>query len=388
MRIAGLRETARARRGGGIYVVQQKVTQCTVAGNVSQTAGGGGIFTQTRTPLPFSKSVTSCLISGNYTGSYGGGIRYCIDLPGSEYLGRVANCTIADNKCLGHGSGVYFDQGLFGSVINTILWGQYQRTGLCVRIRDASGFNNCVQGGWPYYGFDNIASDPLFLGGPSGTWTQGPSHETGSWAVTFTDSTAEWEENEFAGKLLQPNTDEVIQLPVASNTENTITIYGDYRMLSDIVWADAGDEYQIHDYGLSPGTPSPGEMAALTISPCIDAGLNSIEELPEFDVNKNHRIWDGGSGWIVDIGAIEAMSKPFDIISIEHVPRDSMRITWNSTDERGATYSVYMAGGWYSEDMTWTLIESGIPSAGAETSCTTTWPSGNGPYYFRIVQED
>lgn len=86
--------TGNARSGCylGIYV------NCTIAGNVNSTSGGGGT----------SGYYTNCLVIGNSAASDGGGL---------YYPGAVVNCTVVSNYSSGMGGGVYA-----GALRNSIIY--------------------------------------------------------------------------------------------------------------------------------------------------------------------------------------------------------------------------------------------------------------------------
>jgi hypothetical protein len=131
---------------------------------------------------------------------------------------------------------------------------------------------------------------------------------------------------------------------IAGNSENEIFLYGN---VSGWPGADITD--------LSPSEDSP----------CIDAGNNEAEYLPDVDKAGNFRIWRGKDEWQVDMGAYEYGARRFQIAAVAPTAEPGLlRLTWNSQDPPEKTYSVYL-----SPDLAnWILVGSNIPSQGETTS--------------------
>ncbi len=135
---------------------------------------------------------------------------------------------------------------------------------------------------------------------------------------------------------------------IAGNSGNELLCYG--SIPGDLV----GTTLEITDFSLSED------------SPCIDAGNNNADCLPETDKAGAFRIYRGRDDWRVDMGAYEYGSRRFEISSIQPTAEPGhLQITWNSQPLPDKTYSIH-----FSPDLlTWTLAGSSIPPQGA----ATTW---------------
>jgi len=136
-------------------------------------------------------------------------------------------------------------------------------------------------------GGGNIDADPLFVGGPTGTWTQNAAYDAKTFQSTLTDAKATWEPGQLKGKLLQPDTEGKLQYAIVANGANSVTIWGKCAAPLN------GKTYRINDCHLQAN------------SPCIDAGAklagvtNDLDGAPRpVDGNK-----DGNA--LPDIGAFE-----------------------------------------------------------------------------------
>jgi len=127
----------------------------------------------------------------------------------------------------------------------------------------------------------------------------------------------------------------------------------------DPLFADADgpdddlETYEDNDYRLSPD------------SPCIDAGYNSLYDLPRLDLDGNLRIAFGGKSLTVDMGAYEYSSKPFAVTEFVVVSDTALSLRWNS--QPNDTYVL-----WFCTDPTFQTWARGtsIPSDGATTAFT------------------
>jgi hypothetical protein len=161
-----------------------------------------------------------------------------------------------------------------------------------------------------WFGTGCIDADPQFAGGPSGTWTSDGTYDEPNAQTTFTDTNANWTDNELAGKFLRPNLEyepadpndpnepsAYFQSLIVDNTATSVTVWGDFAHLGT-----AGASYQVNDYHISPG------------SPCIDAGDNeAVPDGVDEDFDGNPRFVDdpctddtgNGTPPIVDMGPYE-----------------------------------------------------------------------------------
>ena len=291
--------------GGGMYSREYNsltLTDCTFSGN---SAGGDGAGM--RNYFNSSPTLTNCTFSGNSAYDDGGGM-----YSDGTSSPKLTNCTISGNSAGSSGGGVA--SGGSTTLTNCILWGDSPQ-----EIFGSPVVTYCdVQGGWS--GEGNIDSDPLFVGGPSGVWTADGAYDADACQITFTDGNAAWAEDELAGKFVNPDTSQPLQLVIVGNTATTMTIWADWNTIdAEASWVASGMSYQVYDYHLSAG------------SPCIDAGSNpavprdtlDLDEdgcftdyLPDADGNlRFHNDPDTpdtgyGFGLLVDMGAYEFGSTP------------------------------------------------------------------------------
>jgi hypothetical protein len=120
-----------------------------------------------------------------------------------------------------------------------------------------------------------------------------------------------------------------------------------------------------NDYRLTSGV--------VFISPCIDAGDNSVLNPPGLDADGNLRIARGKQDSkypVVDMGAYERGSRPFSIVEIADNSSDDVTLTWNS--QVNDTYIVLACKDLLSSS--WTE-EATVPSEGSQTTWTDPAPS-------------
>ncbi len=257
-----------ARPGGGaIYAANSQViaTNCSFASNTASANGDGGAV---RVFDGSSASFTNCVFAGNESGVHGGAINMtCCMLPNDV---TIANCTISGNTAASAAGGVHNGMGEL-SITNSILWGDsLQEVFLSgstgnVSSSDLEGGQGGVfsNGGTLNWLAGNIAADPQFIGGPSGSWTANATYDPATGQTTLTDSGAGFTVDELAGTFLNPNTTQFLQTLIVSNTATEIVVWGDFS-----AEGVTGAAYQINDYHLRP------------LSPAIDAGTNSV--VPEW----------------------------------------------------------------------------------------------------------
>jgi hypothetical protein len=247
-------------------------------------------------------TVTNCLFTGNslfvgcFSGTGGAGMYNADSSP------LVTNCVFAGNllwsdccpDCLppgltSGGSAMHSDGGT-PVVSNCVVWGN-SINGEQTTVR----YSN-VQGGWDGAGADNIDADPLFVLGPSGTWTDFEYDAVSDLAI-LTDKQASFEPGGLVGNFVGPFTyigeEGPAQRLIVANTATAITAIGFGLPLLPT--------YQVDEYRLLPG------------SPCIDAADNTAVPFRTTDLDGNPRFVDdpdtpdtgNGDPPIVDIGPYE-----------------------------------------------------------------------------------
>jgi hypothetical protein len=410
--------------GGGVFsIAQLLIENCIVTGNSSQgyRAGGGGVFMSggsiRGSVFTGNKSesegggissgsgleeavVDSCVISGNFAG-WGGGI-YVGSIEGCYNRVSMSNLIVSGNRDYNYSGGIVSEaintsldsniichnycSGIGGGGVmwsasiayNNILYGNHpNQMAVFPWAGDPELYNCDIEGSWIGPGEGNIDEDPMFVGGGVGVWTAVGAFDADKYQVTFIDASASWQANELAGKLINPDTTQPLQFYIVSNTANTITAWADWQTIEGGgSWVTAGKQYQIYDYHLT------------SVSPCIDTGTNSAPNLPNYDLDGNHRVWFGNTSWTVDMGAYEFGSQPLKIKEMSLTTEGYIQLTWNSNVLPGATYTVMYSDDEYSVTMSWSVLQAGIPSGGSETSyIDTTAPTGACRYY-KVLDEN
>jgi hypothetical protein len=339
--------------GGGIYCDDAShpvITNCIIVGN-SANVGGGISSSYGSNPL-----ITNCIIAGNTAGA-GGGLL-------SAFGGNptVANCTVAANFAGAYGGGLFSIES-DATIVNSILWddaaleGQeiYQRAALNVTSTVRVDFSDVAGGadgvasdqystldwGQGNIGEDPVLDDPQFAGGPVGTWATDVIVTAQTFQTTLKSDTADWEEGELVGKLLNPETTQPLQFPVIANTADTVTVRCD---VSDI--AQPGGDFRFHDYHLAP------------TSPCINAGTSSVVADGSTDMDCEPREYGGD----VDMGADEFVPQ---ILSSE--PPDGAIDARQPSEPDGANPT-----GWGAIDITFDHLGTAFEVTAAEIEVTET----------------
>lgn len=223
------------------------IRYCSIVGNI-----GNGIFGQ-RT------DVENCVVLGNM-----GGIG--IQNAGGDYTDlSVCSSTVALNE-LG-GVCVWDGAEHLVSVDNTVIWSNGLEGGddeLWGSFNEWTFVRYCCIEGWNggiEHDIENISDDPQWPSPVPGSWTDAATYEAGAFKVTFYDSGASWTPDALPGKFLRPRADLHLLLPITANGERSITTWGDWDTIhTGQPWVIAGDEYEIWDFHLTPG------------SPCVDTG--------------------------------------------------------------------------------------------------------------------
>lgn len=364
-------------RGGGVvFYAVGEITGCAIAGNWGGL-DGGGIW------CGGTVAITDCMISNNAAGAKYG-YSYEGDGGGIYHVGgvgcAVVNCVVCDNDApYGHGGGIYWHAnpnvvnstivGNGGSGSGAIfveypadIYGMHENIMNCVILSNgyAAALQGCrttycaIQGGkYSWEGEGNIyvyadtfsaieLPEVVSAGSDSNVTTftlkepfGGENQYRHMFAnVRYADSQGDWKDH---GSFL-----------IAGNAGTELRCYGDASPPSYSVLSLA-----VTDYGLADD------------SPCIDAGNNEAEYLPNEDKAGNFRIWRGRDKWRVDMGAYEYGSRRFQIAAVAPTAEPGhLKLTWNSQYLPDKTYSIYL-----SPDLaTWTLVGSNMPSQGETTS--------------------
>ncbi len=282
------------------------VTDNVFAGNIA-TSNGGALACFGSSP-----HIGNGLFIGN--SAVDGGAVYAASSSGPRFV----NCTITENHAAGGvGGGIAVNDGpSILEVINTILWANSASTAVTsdVSVFDSESvtFKHCdvaasngSGASWATaLGTDatgNIDSDPKFDGGgATSTSSASATFDSATCATTITDSTGLFTVNALAGKYLNPDTSQIQQFPILSNTATTITFLGDFL-------AASGAMYLVYDYQLESG-----------LSPCIDSGFGDSSTefplVPTTDLSGNarvdHPIFTANTGvgdpMYVDMGVFES----------------------------------------------------------------------------------
>jgi hypothetical protein len=243
-------------------------------------------------------TIRNNLIVGNFA-SRGGGLVECD--------GTIQNNTIAMNAARYDGGAL----DLCNAVISNCILFQNSSPGRQVS-QSSDPTYSCIPD-LPTSGKGNIAEDPLLLGLPfaSGRWTAAGTFDEVTWQTTLVDAGASWEPNALVGLLVRPVFGWPSQFVIASNSDNTITVWGDASPLTR-----QNDLYDIYDFRLSAS------------SPCIDAGINEDWMWEATDLDGSSRIVPGGFSATVDMGAYEYVPQAFALFIVEEGP--SPRLVWSS----------------------------------------------------------
>jgi predicted outer membrane repeat protein len=240
------------------------VRRCVFAGNESKL-DGGGLYCRNRSDLRLENS----LFAGNVAGRDGGGV---VVARGASYTlegARILHCTFAGNEALtaaGNGGALYANAGTIDILAsNDVFWGDssggiggelYNNNSAAKLIVGTSDIQGGV-GATVSDGGGNIDADPLFAGGPTGTWSSVGAYNASYAETTLTDTGAGWTVNKYRGWTVNPDTSQSLQFVVASNDTDTLYVYGDARTNRvGTAVAQPGDTYRIHSYAITSGSPA------------------------------------------------------------------------------------------------------------------------------------
>jgi hypothetical protein len=281
-------------QGGAVYAQHNCVVRSNRILRNTARREGGGVYAAD------NAAIRTNLIIGNYGDDAGGGVY------GYEYghYGPITGNTIVGNVSGGGGSGIRGDEGLISSNI----------VAFSPSITAAIGGGdfadyNCVFGnaGPPgNTGPHDVAADPEFVLGPTGTLTADPDYDPGSGTSTLTDALGMFTPGELVDKIVVPNTAQEVGLAILDNTQTTMTVLGDACQFDPndgaCQIAQAGDAYQIYEVALSSS------------SPCIGAGDpgREIDFYLGADMDGEPRVQDCNP----DIGADEFTGTPTFVLNI------------------------------------------------------------------------
>ena len=245
-------------KGGWDYAHAWTFRRCVFAGNESGVAGG--VFYGIGAGEPrFENSV----LAGNVSAAGGGAV--ALRFESASDL-RALHCTFSGNRAAANG-GALLGGSAYAYVTNSIFWGNsaggsgnevHQQTPNRVIV----GYSD-VLGGWAGVGTNNFALDPAFRSAATGTWTAVSVYDPQAGQTALTDGSATWSPGAYAGRTLNPDTNQWLQFVVASNTIDTLYVWGNARTnRTGGAVADAGDGYRINNF------------QPQATSPVVDAGLD------------------------------------------------------------------------------------------------------------------
>ncbi|MCP4678874.1 MAG: hypothetical protein GY854_25980, partial [Deltaproteobacteria bacterium] len=241
------------------------LTGCVVAGNTAYHSGatytgGGGIYLF-RVPA----TITNSTFYGNWAQSWGGAV-FASQIPGGIVL---------RNSIMWNDSAPDYEISLFNNATAVVTYSDVEDG--C----DASGCNDYTLG--TNYNIQPPSDDPTFKIAPSNGYWEGVTYNSTTFPYYQTqlqDDDASWSENDLEGLFVQPLISDSRMFLIVTNTEKTITIWGN---VSDFV--STTKEYALFDLHLDVG------------SPCINAANSAVA--PSSDIEDYPRVGDA------DIGAYE-----------------------------------------------------------------------------------
>ncbi len=254
---------------------------CLFAGNEAAVSGGG-IYNNSTSPV-----VENCVFAGNVATTGGGAFN-----AGASLL-RLTHSTFRGNRAATSGGALTTGTGVM-PITNAIFWGNSAGAAFSEihePTANRADVNFCyVAGGWTGgLGANNFSADPLFPDGGTGEWERVGTYVPAVAQTTLTDSDAVWATNALAGLVLQPDTGAWPQFAIASNTVDTIYVWGNATQdRAGNALAGVGDPYRILN-----ARPQPA-------SPVVDQGVNIGVTR---DYAGNMRPVGGG----YDIGAFEVV---------------------------------------------------------------------------------
>jgi len=404
--------------GGGIYAVESEVVieNCVITNNVARE-DGGGIFLGCAGKVC---RIVGCEIVGNTASEGRGGGIFCY------CLGEIRDCIIVDNQSAGDGGGIFCAEATAVDqcvILNNRVEGGLIRerwgTGVYYAGGPPGAITNCVIGGncaaegysaGVYWEADANIVNCTFLYQEGEKWSVPievgyPAEDFGTYE-NITNCVFSWERIVVLGGRVTYSL--VPDLRYAQQGAGNVEGAPDFRVratcgirscgsydsrrgvTSVLCYSPVGgqddfkhmfatrnywetyliagnSENEILLYGNVPGLPGAviTDLSPSEDSPCIDAGNNAAEYLPDQDKAGRFRIYRGRDEWRVDMGAYEYGARRFEIAAVDPTAESGhLKLTWNSQKLPDKTYSVYLSP----DLVTWTLAGSNIPTQGEFSS--------------------
>ncbi|MDA0349460.1 MAG: right-handed parallel beta-helix repeat-containing protein [Verrucomicrobia bacterium] len=272
-----------------------EMSGCIVSGNL-----GPGLYIE---EPRLRATLASCMVSGNDDD----GVRFARAGPGQGGGMVLLGCTVSNNRGEGM-SGVDDRDVLANTVFSGNRFVGVSASPLSVPVltsclffgndaelgRGDVSFNGTFYSGANAINLNvpgasgNVDGDPLFAGGPTGTWTARAVYDPVSRSTVLTDAASSYVPGELAGRLLTVSSsrDPWLQAYVLGNTATEIEVAGDL----DGFPPPAGDAYRFEDYHLTDG------------SAALDRGDVALAPPTDFEGDPRP-----GTDGLVDIGADELL---------------------------------------------------------------------------------
>jgi len=290
-------------KGGAINCISSSpmITDCIIENNSVSQIGGGGINCESSSAI-----ISNCTLVGNSGGSgYGGAI-----LCGVSSSPTVLNCVVVGNNA-GYGSGIACFEASEPSIINSFInnntlcihgGGIYARSSINLNITGCVIVSNSGQYGGGIYCYRTPVVTISNCTVASNLATQNYAGGICCYdSIISVDNTIVWGNScVWGGK----------QLHIFYSDDDIILTNCDFANGPD----DIGGGGTIHEQGvciyLDPkfNNSTTGDFRLQNMSPCIDAGDNSLIPVGiTTDLDGSARVWDGDSDTtaVVDIGAYE-----------------------------------------------------------------------------------
>ena len=276
-------------RGYYDYISDWRLRRCTLAGNESGI--GGGVYYGI--PAGSTPRFENSLFAGNVA-PYGGVASFPTESAAS-FL--ALHCTFVGNRATTSG-GAWLMGSAYVFATNSIFWGN--SAGVSGNEIHEQTANRAIlgycdyQGGWTGLGGNNLNTDPLFTEAPDGDWEVVGEYDVYGGQTALTDSDATWAVNAYAGKTVNPDTGQYLQFAIASNTVNTLYVWGNARNnRAGGAVADIGESYQIYDFLPRGGSPMCNVGVNAGVTDDIDG--NERPQGPGYDIGAYERV---GSAFI------------------------------------------------------------------------------------------